>query len=777
MFRLGHHAHHAPAVRPVVAATPSMEPLPPEPVQSEATAPPADLAAVWVHKAGKGSEQWVRSCTVQQLEIYRLRKRLQSLTVLVKFAFLSLSLFEEPCWHLRCPECEVKYSWQVPQLPFWASNGAEILCLVYFGISFWLRELSLGVGSRRLYWHSIREVLVALSLADCLVASFNTHGIVPGIFRLCRLFRPLIFISVSKFVRRTVNRLWRSALHFWDILAALGVAVLFFTWLAIVVFSRSEEGREHFHDWPEALASLWVLFTTANFPDVMIQSYTETRSSFFFFFMYLLICLYLLNNVLLAAVYDAYKDQLKEQLCKFLRLKSTAISEAFHVLSEASPEGSSVITMERWVAFYTAYGRIFLNFMSDKDFDYIRQQAHRTFHALDADGNGYIEQREFCMVVEVLSNPAIYIPMRPAPAVASSWIGKQLVHLFMRGVRLRGSRVSWRAILDMVVLLEVLLALGQTIVFVSPSDGGKFRDFPLRPPSPWFKSLMATSIFFALAILLESLVIGPARYWNRMQYRHRFDVLSIALLMTTQLSAVACSGRAPDCLVRTVLVMHISRGICLMQYIAAFRYLLALLGRLLPVYYRLGLLLLMVFYIFATIGEQIFGGRMQPEALKGSGYAAAQYWPLNFDDFPSGLVTLFCIMVINNWFVLAAGFMEVTTPYAAAFFVLFFVIVNLIVLNILIALIIDTSAVVREEIVEDEQVDEEAEDLDDAEEEKAFYQEGREALLQRLLLNEEHRSTSFNLNVLSKGSVPLQKVVESDSYTTSDSTSDSSLRA
>ena len=27
-------------------------------------------------KAGKGSEQWVRSCTVQQLEIYRLRKML-----------------------------------------------------------------------------------------------------------------------------------------------------------------------------------------------------------------------------------------------------------------------------------------------------------------------------------------------------------------------------------------------------------------------------------------------------------------------------------------------------------------------------------------------------------------------------------------------------------------------------------------------------------------------------------------------------------------------------
>ena len=28
----------------------------------------------------------------------------------------------------------------------------------------------------------------------------------------------------------------------------------------------------------------WVLFTTANFPDVMMPSYTDTRASFFFFF-------------------------------------------------------------------------------------------------------------------------------------------------------------------------------------------------------------------------------------------------------------------------------------------------------------------------------------------------------------------------------------------------------------------------------------------------------------------------------------------------------------
>eukprot|EP00438_Fugacium_kawagutii_P006452 Skav204516 [mRNA] locus=scaffold3201:106418:123439:+ [translate_table: standard] len=301
------------------------------------------------------------------------------------------------------------------------------------------------------------------------------------------------------------------------------------------------------------------------------------------------------------------------------------------------------------------------------------------------------------------------------------------------------------------------------------STDAAFLHYVLSPLMPWIGPLRVVTFDQRSAMQKRSLHVQQGSddggtwsidvnssqwYWNRMQYRHRFDVLSISVLMTTQLFAISYD-HAPDWLVRTVLVAHISRGICLMQYIAAFRYLLALLGRLLPVYYRLGLLLLMVFYIFTTIGEQIFGGRMLPADLEGSGYAAAQYWPLNFDDFPSGLVTLFCIMVINNWFVVAGGFMQVTTPYASLFFVLFFVIVNLIVLNILIALIIDTSAMVRDEIVLEEcrareakQEEDGSEAEDDPLEEQKHLQhhEGREALLQRLLLNEETRVPPVVLN-------------------------------
>ncbi|CAJ1387317.1 unnamed protein product [Effrenium voratum] len=703
-------------------------------------ASPLELAAVWVHKASKGSSQWVTSCPAWQLEVYRFRKRLKPVRVLVKFAFLSLAMFEEPLWRQRCPDCPASASWHLPRLSWKVSNTCEICFLLSFLYSFWLRERSLGAGSRRRSWHKIREVLVCLSLLDCLVACVNTAGVVPGEFRLCRLLRPVIFLTVSKDLQSTLGRLWRSCKSFWQVLAALGVCVLFFMWMAIVVFARSDEGLEHFKDWPDALASLWILFTTANFPDVMMPSYSDERESFFFFFLYLVVCLYLLNNILLASVYNAYKEQLKAQLKKYFEQKAESIQQAFELLSAAN-----VVTEERWVDFFTAYCQTYLHFVFKKDYAFNRRQARRTFTALDADGNGFIERGEFCLVVEALSNESVYIPMRPVPSLARSGLGSHVLHFFIHGVRVRAfaTPIYWRYILDLVTLLEAVLALVQTIIFVSPGGGGKFRDAPLRAQSIWFKLLTATTVFFGLQMVVQMLVMGPARYWNRRPYRNRFDFFSIFALLLLEICMMV--SHEPHWMVRTVLALHISRLICLSNYITPFRYLVSLMARLAPVYHRTGLLLLMVYYIYATIGEQLFGGKMTRQNLQGTTYAASQYWALNFDDFPSGLVTLFSVMVVNNWFVIAGGFMAATSVYASLFFVSFFVLANLIVLNILLALIIDTALAVREEM--------ESDDTEAAEESPAWKpSQGRETLLQRLLLNEDERTETHPLMVIHKGS-------------------------
>merc|ERR1719350_1117816 len=61
-------------------------------------------------------------------------------------------------------------------------------------------------------------------------------------------------------------------------------------------------------------------------------------------------------------------------------------------------------------------------------------------------------------------------------------------------------------------------------------------------------------------------------------------------------------------------------------------------------------------------------------------------------------MTLFCLMVVNNWFIIADGFLRASgTKWSCLFFVGFFVLVNLVLLNILVALILECFAAIQEQ--------------------------------------------------------------------------------
>lgn len=399
------------------------------------------------------------------------------------------------------------------------------------------------------------------------------------------------------------------------------------------------------------------------------------------------------------------------------------------------------IDFQKWMAFFTAYCAATTgDLRSLRDQQFVQQQAVQTFEALDTDGSGMITKEEFKLVVHVLSDPQVYIPLRPIPEVGSTGWGRHLRKIFKEGLPLCGRRLPWWVLIDLVVLLEIALAFLQTCVFVSPL-GGKFNDQPLLPGSVWFRLLTCTTVIFFLDTSLRIVTFGAERYWNRRRLRHRFDVLSISALCAMEI-AVCCFHSPPDYLLRTVLALHISRGLFLTQHIQPLRYLAALVAHLVPVYHQLGFLLFLVYYVFATIGVQIFGGQIYEgnPKLDGSAFAEGAYWSLNFNDFPSGLVTLFCLMVVNNWFVVADGFLRVTNKSASIFFVSFFVITNLVVLNILMTLILESSAAVQQEL--QAKVPDVPDDSADAPQ-RTWSRGAREFVLQRMLLNDDERLDSI----------------------------------
>merc|ERR1719502_2614607 len=116
------------------------------------------------------------------------------------------------------------------------------------------------------------------------------------------------------------------------------------------------------------------------------------------------------------------------------------------------------------------------------------------------------------------------------------------------------------------------------------------------------------------------------------------------------------------------------------------------------------MMLLMTYFFFATMGRCLFGGLIYTTnpALNatwagGGAYYSDEFFSLNFNDLISGFVTLFALMIVNNWYITTSGFILATgSVWCSWYFILFFIVCNLVVLNILMALIIDVTTAFSE---------------------------------------------------------------------------------
>ncbi len=107
----------------------------------------------------------------------------------------------------------------------------------------------------------------------------------------------------------------------------------------------------------------------------------------------------------------------------------------------------------------------------------------------------------------------------------------------------------------------------------------------------------------------------------------------------------------------------------------------------------LACIMLIFIYIFASIGCQLFGGIIRKDGhnadlINSSLYGENNYWPLNFNDIPSGMVTMFVLLSVNNMHVTTSGFVAVLGKSAEIFFALWYVFGCLFLLNTIIAFVI-----------------------------------------------------------------------------------------
>ena len=110
--------------------------------------------------------------------------------------------------------------------------------------------------------------------------------------------------------------------------------VYFFAFVGMRIFAGTVEGTRNFSTLPESFWNMFVLLTTANFPDIMLPAYYINRYMCLFFIFFLVFGLWLLMNLFLAIFYSRFQAETDQSIDNAEELRNHFFSEFFHENSE-----------------------------------------------------------------------------------------------------------------------------------------------------------------------------------------------------------------------------------------------------------------------------------------------------------------------------------------------------------------------------------------------------------------------------------------------------------
>jgi len=674
-----------------------------EDVSDKKQAAPVHQALVWVHKAKAGSIQWVDKCTEEQFDYYCTAKKMKMLGTIAKYGLLLCTLFDMPSWCRGTPEACSSYVKQLyspgfPILPQRGGAGISIIFWLILGGRMRIRKLAMGTAYSFHEWHLFTAVVITIGTISAFISL-----VFPMVYNLSVLCRPFAFMGCTKSLRKGFAHILVSVPGFIDVLISLAICVFVCVWVGMVLFARTQEGYTDFFAWRQGFAQMWILFTTNNTPDVVMPAYNAFRGYFWFFLAYLLITVFLLGNVLLAKVYDTYKDVMKEDYKQKYENQRVSVTRAFSFLSDSS---TGIISPHTWREFFVAYcdpklGGVQVS--NPDDVDYNLERANNilaTYHDVNVEQSNGINFDQFKSIMRVFFDSNIHIARkRPPPAPFRFEIFKQLHNFILHGSEVDGRKVTWDGTMDCVILLGTCTVFYESWMFAHQYNVNKtFRDFMGHAQ---FWMLCCFSLIYVFGISAKISSLGFERFWFRNTTQHRFDFFNVYGLIVIELLYIFVWPNL--FMIRMFMIFHMARGMRLFYYIEPLQQFFALMTRLVPVYWQMGMILFIVYWIFCDIGQIWFGGLIYTSNpnLVGTDFASSGYdfYELNFNCFLDGMVTLFTLMCMNNWSDTSDGYMQVTQSYMSqAYFVAFTLICNMIILNILIALILDCTGALKEEL-------------------------------------------------------------------------------
>lgn len=490
--------------------------------------------------------------------------------------------------------------------------------------------------------------------------------------RVTRALRPIFLVDCRYCgaVRRNLRQIFQSLPPFIDILLLLLFFMVIFAILGFCLFSTNKLDP-YFNTLENSIVSLFVLLTTANFPDVMMPAYSKNSWSCVFFIVYLSIELYFIMNLLLAVVFDTFNGVEKMKFKSLLLHKRCAMDHAFQLLvSRQRPTGVSLKQFDGLMRFYRPR-------MSARD-------RFLTYKVLSSPGAPTLSLQDFYKFYEVTGLKW------KARRSGEHWFD-ELPHttlIIFKGINLLVRSKAFQYAMYVVVAVNGVWILVETYTLSGGFSESKFV--------PWSYIVFLT--IYGVEVLLKLGGLGPVAYFSSGWNLFDFSVTVFAFL---GLIALAFNMKP----FYFIVVLRPLQLLRLFKIKQRYRNVLDTMFELLPRMASLGLTLIIFYYSFAIVGMELFADKVFPNCCNTSTVADSYrqinvthgnttvleegyYYLNNFNNILRSFVTLFELTVVNNWYITMEGVTSMTSHWSRLYFMTFYI-VTMVVMTIIVAFILD----------------------------------------------------------------------------------------
>ncbi|CAF4522799.1 unnamed protein product [Rotaria socialis] len=574
----------------------------------------------------------------------------------------------------------------------------EGLTLIWFFVYICTKIACLGIKhARKRFWFIAFLIVTVYSLCEWLLMIAVIRYSYDGI-RLRRIFRPLFMVESSQLMKKALKAVQKDLVTIIACVAMALAHILFFAIMAMFLFPRSEtqkdsQGSTYFSNLHDSVFQLLVLYSTANNPDVMMPAYSDNRLNVLFFLVFVIIGIYWIQNLITAVVYRAFRGYFLNSIINSQLRRRVAVKASFEALkkrifNQASNEISDTVPI--------SIVQIVVNAASMGKWHSDRINQRLSELKFETDTIDFDQYSQIMLLLDL--NPKLVME------IEFETLGENLID--------RCKAVGRSRIFDSIGTLFALLTVIFTTIEVSNRHLHSEYKNLVNHTLPVAFTNFSLMIYFVFEIIMKAWSFGADKYFRASTAHILEGTIAVACLVL-QIIHMGLHGSPIVPLkdldltqkqipfltlweaIKTCNMLFIYR---LVRFLPASKNIRIVVGTVIDEIRNGGAffgVLFSFYYAYSILGMELFRGAVDnlymrqnnTDAMICGTYEQLEYWPNGFNDFFSSIVTLYNIMIVNQWHVFVTGFRSATnTRWSELYFIFWYLFVTTIGLNICLAL-------------------------------------------------------------------------------------------